>query len=71
VRKLGPDDPLPLAKPFQLILEGRVGAWPDGRPVRCWSESADHRPICLVAVDLQKVSFRDPDTDATVAEWSE
>ncbi|MBL8774254.1 MAG: hypothetical protein JNK30_22890, partial [Phenylobacterium sp.] len=59
-RKLGPDAPLPLATPFQLVLEGRVAAWPDGKPVRCWSESADHRPICLVAVDLQKVTLLDP-----------
>ncbi|MBL8771190.1 MAG: hypothetical protein JNK30_07385, partial [Phenylobacterium sp.] len=53
----------------QLVLEGRVAAWPDGKPVRCWSESADHRPICLVAVDLQKVTLLDPVSGESLAEW--
>jgi hypothetical protein len=54
---------------FRLVLRGRVAALPDGQPVRCYSESSDLRPICLVSVELDYVAFEKPVTGEIIAEW--
>lgn len=55
---------------YHLVLEGRIAAFPDGRSIRCWSETPDHRPVCLYAVDLERVAFEDG-KGAVLAEWRE
>jgi hypothetical protein len=57
VKKLGEDDALPVGEAYRLVLEGVVTGLPDGRAARCWSESADHRPICLYAVEFSRIAL--------------
>lgn len=53
---------------FTLLLEGRITGFADRTPVRCWSESADHRPVCLYAVELDRVAFEDA-RGGVLAQW--
>jgi len=56
------------ARTFGLVLEGKVSGFADGAAIHCWSESAEHRPVCLYAVDIDRVAFED--AKATVlADW--
>lgn len=64
-------DDKPLETPtqgYRLVLEGRIGAFPDGRPIRCTAESPDRRPVCIAAVQLDVVAFEDA-TSARLSEW--
>jgi hypothetical protein len=67
--KLPKDDAELLSHTYRLILEGKLVGYGDGRASHCWSESADHRPICLYAVAYDRVAFEDAKTGATLAEW--
>jgi hypothetical protein len=53
---------------FALVLEGRITGFGDGAAVHCWSESAEHRPVCLYAVDIDRVAFEDAD-GTVLADW--
>jgi len=53
---------------YRLILAGRISAFPDGRAIRCTSESPDRRPVCLAAVELDRVAFEDA-SGARLSEW--
>lgn len=66
----GTDDapPIPPMAGYRLVLGGRVGAFPDGRAVRCTSQTADQRPVCVVAVELDVVAFEDA-AGARLSEW--
>jgi hypothetical protein len=68
-RRIDDPDADPLAHPYSLILEGRIVGYADGRALRCWSESADHRPLCLYAVALDRVAFKDPAGGEVLGEW--
>lgn len=69
VLKLKADERLPLTQGFRLVLEGRFAAFPSGRVARCWSESPDHRPICLYAIELERVAFEGGGDGGLIAEW--
>lgn len=69
VRKVDKADTSALTHTYRLRLEGRLVGFPDGRVSRCWSESPDHRPICLYAVAYDRVAFLDAATGATLSEW--
>ena len=69
VRKLPKDDATLLGHSYHLVLEGRLVGFGDGRAIHCWSESADHRPICLYAVTYDRVAFEDATSGAVLAEW--
>jgi hypothetical protein len=71
VRKMDEGDDARLAHSYRLVLEGRVEGYSEGRAVRCWAESADHRPVCLYAVAFDRVAFEDADSGAMLAEWRE
>jgi hypothetical protein len=62
------DDGETPADGYRLLLSGRVAAFPGGQWVRCWAESPDHRPLCLYAVQLDRVAFEAAD-GATLGEW--
>jgi hypothetical protein len=68
-RKLGKDDAELLSDTYRLVLEGRLVGFGNGQASHCWSESADHRPICLYAVEYDRVAFEDARTGAVLAEW--
>lgn len=53
---------------YALVLEGRIAGFADGAAIHCWSESADHRPICLYGVDIDRVAFEGGD-GAVLADW--
>lgn len=69
VRKVDKADTAILSHSYRLRLEGRLVGFQDGRASHCWSESPDHRPICLYAVAYDRVAFIDGDTGATLSEW--
>jgi hypothetical protein len=68
VVKPGKDGASVLGHTYRLVLAGRLVGFGDGRAAHCWSESPDHRPICLYAVAYDRVAFED-DTGASLAEW--
>jgi len=53
---------------FVLLLEGRVAGFSDRAAVHCWGESVDHRPVCLYAVEIDRVAFEDA-KGAVLAQW--
>lgn len=62
---------LPLEPPqggYRLVLEGRAIAFPNGRAIRCLSPSADQRPVCVVAAQVDRVAFEDA-AGKTLSEW--
>lgn len=71
VRKVPEGDITLLAHSYRLVLEGRLVGFPGGRALRCWSESADHRPVCLYSVSFDRVAFEDAVTGDLLAEWRE
>ncbi|WP_295185840.1 hypothetical protein [uncultured Brevundimonas sp.] len=65
------DQPLiPSAQGYRLVLEGRMTAFADGRAIRCRAADADQRPICIGAVQLDRVAFEDAE-GKTLSEWRE
>lgn len=68
VQKIEVGEPLPIGSSYRLVLEGKLTALPTGRVVRCWSESSDHRPVCLFAAGIDRVAFEDQD-GKLLAEW--
>lgn len=66
----GEDDqpPPPHTGGYRLVVEGRFAAFPDGRAIRCRAASVEQRPVCIAAVQLDRVAFED--TDGTVlSDW--
>lgn len=53
---------------FELVLDGRISGFADGAAAHCWSESAEHRPVCLYAVELDRVAFED-EGGTVLANW--
>uniref|UniRef100_UPI0035B48C5A hypothetical protein n=1 Tax=Phenylobacterium sp. TaxID=1871053 RepID=UPI0035B48C5A len=64
-----PPEPPPGEGGFRLVLEGRIAAPEDGRPIRCRSLHPDRRPLCLVLVDVDRVAF-EAAGGRQFAEWS-
>jgi hypothetical protein len=55
---------------FNLVLEGRLAAWPEGRVIRCRGGGRDARPVCIVSVEFDRVAFENPQNGLTIAQWS-
>jgi hypothetical protein len=53
---------------YRLRLEGRLAAFPDGRAVRCQADNPDQRPVCVVAVALDRVAYEEA-SGALLSEW--
>lgn len=53
---------------YRLVLEGRMTAFADGRAIRCRASSPDQRPVCIGAVQLDRVAFEDTE-GAVLSEW--
>jgi hypothetical protein len=60
--------PVPPAGGFRLVLEGRMAAYADGRAIRCRAAGPDERPVCIGAVQLDRVAFEDAQ-GAVLSEW--
>lgn len=68
VRGEGDQPPVPPAQGYRLVLEGRMAAFADGRAVRCRAPEADQRPVCIGAVQLDRVAFEDAE-GRMLSEW--
>ncbi|OWK28316.1 hypothetical protein [Sphingomonas mucosissima] len=68
IRSAG-DDPLPAPKQgFRMLLEGRVSSFPSRRAVECRAPGPDQRPVCIIAVQLDRVAYEDAE-GGTLSEW--
>ncbi|MBU1378841.1 MAG: hypothetical protein KKE02_20630 [Alphaproteobacteria bacterium] len=56
------------ARGFRLVIEGRLGAFPSGQAIRCRAPSADTRPVCVAAAEVDRVAFEDAD-GRVLREW--
>lgn len=67
----GEEDEPVIAPPqgFRLVLEGRLEAFPDGRAIRCHGLARDARPLCIAAIQVDRVSFEDA-AGTTLSDWS-
>lgn len=54
---------------FRLVLRGRIVELANGQPIRCHAESADVRPVCLIAAEIGYVAFENPTDGNIIAEW--
>lgn len=68
VRGEGDQAPAAPVGGYRLVLEGRLAAFADDRAIRCRAASADHRPVCIGAVRLDRVAFETAD-GRTLSEW--
>ena len=56
------------AQGYRLVLEGRMAAFPEGRSIRCRASGPDQRPVCIAAVQIDRVAFEDA-AGALLSEW--
>ncbi len=66
-----PEGDAPLARPadgWRVQMEGRFVAFPDGRAVRCRAAGPNQRPVCVAAVQMDRVAFLTAD-GTTLGEW--
>ena len=68
VRGEGDQPPAAPVGGYRLVLEGRMAAFADGRAIRCQAASAEQRPVCIGAAQLDRVAFETAD-GATLSEW--
>jgi hypothetical protein len=65
------DDEASLVRPsagYRSRVEGRVAAFPNGRAVRCRAAGPDRRPVCVMAVTLDRFAFTTAE-GAVLSEW--
>lgn len=61
--------PTPSTMGYRVVLEGRFASFPDGRAIRCRAAGIDQRPVCIAAVQLDRVAFEDGGSGAVLSEW--
>jgi hypothetical protein len=69
VRKVGEKDADLVNHSYRLVLEGRISGFADGQAARCWSESPDQRPVCLIGVTIERLAIEDGQTGESLGEW--
>ena len=68
IRQAGDAPLIALDAGYRVRLQGRVAAFPDGRAIRCRAANPNQRPVCVAAVQLDRVAFETPTGD-TLSEW--
>lgn len=68
IRQAGDAPLIALDAGYRLRLQGRIVAFPDGRAIHCRAAHSDQRPVCVAAVQLDRVAFETPTGD-TLSEW--
>lgn len=53
---------------FRMVLGGRVVPFPSGRAIECRASGPDQRPVCIVAVQLDRVAYEDAG-GSVLSEW--
>lgn len=61
--------PTPSPMGYRVVLEGRFASFPDGRAIRCRAAGIDQRPVCIAAVQLDRVAFEDGASGSVLSEW--
>lgn len=69
-RRVEPDAAPRAGRGLRRVLEGRVAALPDGRVWSCSAPDPERPPVCLLAMELDRVAIVDPATGETLGEWS-
>ncbi|MBI1406506.1 MAG: hypothetical protein GC145_10315 [Caulobacter sp.] len=69
VQKLTPELEAADSSDLSMVVIGRIGQATEGRPVVCWSETPERRPVCLIAVEIDRVEFRLAGVEKPIAEW--
>ncbi len=70
VQKLGGELGTVTEADLFMVVRGRIGQAAEGRPVICQGPAVDHRPVCLLAVDIERVAFERAGPDKPIAEWA-
>ncbi|MFN3930386.1 MAG: hypothetical protein ACK4JY_01440 [Brevundimonas sp.] len=68
IRQAGDAPLIALEAGYRVRLQGRMAAFPDGRAIRCRAANPNQRPVCVAAVQLDRVAFETP-TGETLSEW--
>ena len=68
VRPTGDEPVTPPRNGYRVRLEGRISAFPSGRAVHCRAAGPDQRPVCVAAVQMDRVAFMTAE-GATLGEW--
>ena len=68
IRQAGDAPLIALDAGYRVRLQGRVAAFPDGRAIHCRAANPNQRPVCVAAVQLDRVAFETPTGD-TLSEW--
>lgn len=63
----GEPPPVPVGG-YRLVIEGRFAGFPDGGAIRCRASSPDHRPVCIVAAEVDRVAFENAGGEV-LGEW--
>lgn len=68
IRQAGDAPLVALDAGYRVRLQGRIAAFPDGRAIRCRAANSNQRPVCVAAVQLDRVAFETP-TGESLSEW--
>lgn len=68
VRGEGDQPPKIPTQGYRLVVEGRIAAFADGSSLRCYAEGLNQRPVCIAAVQLDRVAFEDA-AGGLLTEW--
>ncbi len=68
IRQAGDAPLVALDAGYRIRLQGRIAAFPDGRAIRCRAANPDQRPVCVAAVQLDRVAFETA-TGEALSEW--
>lgn len=56
------------ARRYSLALTGRIAGFPDGQPIHCSQAHPTVRPVCLMAVEWDRIAFKDASGNV-LTEW--
>lgn len=68
IRQVGDAPLVALNAGYRIRLQGRIASFPDGRAIRCRAANPNQRPVCVAAVQLDRVAFETP-TGEALSEW--
>lgn len=68
VRAEGPEPLAPPETGYRMLLTGRITAFPSGRAIECRAPGPDQRPVCIIAVQIDRVAYEDA-SGKTLSEW--
>lgn len=54
---------------YALALDGRIGAFADGQPIHCHQPQPNQRPVCLMAVEWDRIAFVEAPDGNVLTEW--